>query len=168
MTVNKTGFKQVTERDLALHVADTTALNVQLQIGVSTENVDVEASPVLVETQTGAVANTVLGQQVRELPLNGRNFVQLTTLLPGASVDSGFDNKNKGLFAGVDISFSGAPANANQWRVDGASNNDIGSQRTILVYPSIDGIEEFKISRNSYGPEYTGASGAQGAGTTRA
>src|SRR5260370_28804089 len=161
LTVSKTGFKKVTERNLVLHVADTTALSVQLQVGVSTENVDVEASPVLVETQTGAVANTVLGEQVRELPLNGRNFVQLTTLLPGASVDSGFDNKNKGLFAGVDISFSGAPANANQWRVDGASNNDIGSQRTILVYPSIDGIEEFKISRNSYGPEYTGASGAQ-------
>jgi hypothetical protein len=161
LTVNKTGFKQVTERNLELHVADVTALNVQLQVGATTDNVEVEASPVLVETQTGTVANTVLGTQVRELPLNGRNFVQLTTLMPGTSVDSNFDNKNKGLFAGVDISFNGSPANANQWRVDGASNNDIGSQRTILVYPSIDGIEEFKISRNSYGPEYTGASGAQ-------
>ncbi len=161
MTVSKTGFKQVTERNLVLHVADTTALNVQLQVGASSENVDVEASPVLVETQTGTVANTVLGEQVRELPLNGRNFVQLTTLMPGAAVDSNFDNKNKGLFSGVDISFNGAASNANQWRVDGASNNDIGSQRTILIYPSIDGIEEFKISRNSYGPEYTGASGAQ-------
>jgi hypothetical protein len=161
MTVTKTGFKQVTERDVVLHVADATALNVQLQVGTSTENVDVEASPVLVETQTGTVSNTVLGQQVRELPLNGRNFVQLTTLMPGAAVDSNFDNKNKGLFAGVDISFNGSASNANQWRVDGASNNDIGSQRTILVYPSIDGIEEFKISRNAYGPEFTGASGAQ-------
>jgi len=80
--------------------------------------------------------------------------------MPGASVAEGFDNKSKGLMGGVDISFSGAPSNANQWRVDGANNNDIGSQRTILMYPSIDGIEEFKILRNSYGPEYGGAGGA--------
>jgi hypothetical protein len=65
------------------------------------------------------------------------------------------------LFGSVDISFNGSPAVNNQWTVDGAGNNDIGSQRTILIYPSIDGIEEFKIQRNSYGPEYGGASGAQ-------
>src|SRR2546425_11542431 len=87
--------------------------------------------------------------------------MKLTTLLPAASVAEGFDNKSKGLMGGVDISFSGAPSDANQWRVDGANNNDIGSQRTILMYPSIDGIEEFKILRDSYGPEYGGAGGPQ-------
>src|SRR5260370_1153685 len=81
--------------------------------------------------------------------------------VPGAAVGEGFDNRNKGLFSSVDISFSGSPAVGSQWTVDGAGNNDIGSQRTILTYPSIDGIEEFKIQRNSYGPEYGGASGAQ-------
>jgi hypothetical protein len=81
--------------------------------------------------------------------------------MPGVAVGGGFDNKNKGLLAGVDISFSGAPANANQWQVNGANNNDQGSQRTILVYPSVDAIQEFKILRNSYGPEYGGAGGAQ-------
>src|SRR5258708_35616409 len=125
------------------------------------EMVTVEASPVLVNTETGDVSNIMTGEQIRELPMNGRNFVQLTTLVPGAAVGESFDNKNKGLFAGVDISFSGSPSVNNQWTVDGAANNDIGSQRTILIYPSIDGIEEFKIQRNSYGPEYGGASGAQ-------
>src|SRR5260370_38910756 len=81
--------------------------------------------------------------------------------MPGASVGGGFDNKNKGLLAGVDISFSGAPANANQWRVNGTNNNDEGSQRTILVYPSVDSIQEFKILRNSYGPEHGGDRGRQ-------
>src|SRR5258708_4641820 len=125
------------------------------------EMVTVEASPVLVNTETGDVSNIMTGEQIRELPMNGRNFVQLTTLVPGASVGESFDNKNKGLFAGVDISFSGSPSVDNQWTEDGAGNNDIGSQRTILIYPSIDGIEEFKIQRNSYGPEFGGASGAQ-------
>src|SRR5207302_6071043 len=68
--------------------------------------------------------------QVSQLPLNGRNFIELTTLMPGTAVGGGFDNKNKGLLAGVDISFSGAPANANQWRVNGTNNNDQGSKRT--------------------------------------
>src|SRR5437899_8332509 len=132
-----------------------------MEMGAATETVMVESSPIAVNTSTGDVSNIMIGEQVRELPMNGRNFVQLTTLVPGAAVGESFDNKNKGLFAGVDISFSGAPSVNNQWTVDGAGNNDIGSQRTILVYPSIDGIDDFKIQRNSYGPEFGGASGAQ-------
>ena len=154
-------FKDVIIKDVEVHVSSNATVNVTLQPGATAEVVTVEAHAVQVETSTGAVGGVIGGQQVRELPLNGRNFVQLTTLMPGAAVAENFDNKNKGLLAGVDISFSGAPANANQWRVDGANNNDIGSQRTILIYPSVDAIEEFKILRNSYGPEYGGAGGAQ-------
>src|SRR5712691_10379440 len=161
LTVTKTGFKKLTQKNVELHVADVTNLNVKMEMGAATEIVEVEASALVINTQTGDVGNIMLGEQVRELPMNGRNFVQLTTLVPGAAVGESFDNKNKGLFAGVDISFSGAPSVNNQWTVDGAGNNDIGSQRTILVYPSIDGIEEFKIQRNSYGPEFGGAGGAQ-------
>jgi hypothetical protein len=161
ISVTKQGFKKVEEKNIELHVADIASVTLKLPVGAVVETVEVQASAVQVETQTGTVGNVVSGQQVRELPLNGRNFVQLTTMMPGAAVAENFDAKNKGLLAGVDISFSGAPANANQWRVDGANNNDIGSQRTILVYPSIDAIEEFKILRNSYGPEFGGAGGAQ-------
>src|SRR2546427_8153358 len=132
-----------------------------MEMGAATEIVEVEASALVVNTSTGDVGNIMTGEQVRELPVNGRNFVQLTTLVPGAAVGESFDNKNKGLFAGVDISFSGSPSVDNQWTVDGAANNDIGSQRTILTYPSIYGIDEFKIQRNRYGPGFCGASRAQ-------
>ncbi|GAC1701077.1 MAG: hypothetical protein NVS9B4_03730 [Candidatus Acidiferrum sp.] len=161
ISVTKQGFKKVQEKNIEVHVSDTINVSIKLPLGAVAETVVVEASAVRVETQTGTVGNIVNGEQVRELPLNGRNFVQLTTMMPGVAVAENFDAKNKGLLAGVDISFSGAPANANQWRVDGANNNDIGSQRTILIYPSIDAIEEFKILRNSYGPEFGGAGGAQ-------
>src|SRR5215472_14258119 len=161
VSVNKTGFKKLSLKAVELHVGDVTNLNLKMEMGAAAETVVVEASAIVVNTQTGDVGNIMVGEQIRELPVNGRNFVQLTTLVPGAAVGESFDNKNKGLFAGVDISFSGSPSVGNQWTVDGAANNDIGSQRTILVYPSIDGIEEFKIQRNSYGPEYGGASGAQ-------
>ncbi len=161
VTVTQPGFRKVEERNIALHVSDISNVPIKLSVGAVGEMVEVEATAVQVETQTGTVGAVVNGEQVRELPLNGRNFVALTTMMPGVASAENFDPKNKGLLAGVDISFSGAPANANQWRVDGANNNDIGSQRTILIYPSIDAIEEFKVLRNSYGPEFGGAGGAQ-------
>ena len=53
--------------------------------------------------------------------------------------------KDKGLLGGSDLSVSGSAVTSNLWTVDGANNNDVGSNRTILVYPSVDAIEEFKI-----------------------
>ena len=161
ITGTKDGFKTVSQKDVAVHVATVTTTTLQLPVGAATEVVNVEAAALNLNTENGEVGGTMLSDQVSQLPLNGRNFIELTTLMPGASVGGGFDNKNKGLLAGVDISFSGAPANANQWQVNGTNNNDEGSQRTILVYPSVDAIQEFKILRNSYGPEYGGAGGAQ-------
>lgn len=161
ITATKEGFKTMSQKDVAVHVSTVTTVPVHLEVGAATEVVTVEASALNLNTENGEVGNVMLSNQVSQLPLNGRNFIQLTTLVPGAAVGEAFDNKNKGLLAGVDISFSGAPADANQWRVNGANNNDLGSQRTILIYPSVDAIQEFKISRNSYGPEYGGAGGAQ-------
>src|SRR5438477_153022 len=161
LTSTKDGFKTVSQKDLAVHVATVTNTKVLLPVGAIAETVTVEATAINLNTENGEVGNVMLSDQVSQLPLNGRNFIQLTTLMPGAAVGGGFDNKNKGLLAGVDISFSGAPANANQWQVNGSNNNDQGSQRTILIYPSVDAIQEFKILRNSYGPEYGGSGGAQ-------
>jgi hypothetical protein len=161
LTATKAGFKTTSQRDVPVHVATITTTPVKLEVGAIAETVTVEATAVTLNTENGEVGNVMLSDQVSQLPLNGRNFIELTTLMPGAAVGGGFDNKNKGLLAGVDISFSGAPANANQWQVNGSNNNDEGSQRTILVYPSVDAIQEFKILRNSYGPEYGGAGGAQ-------
>src|SRR6266478_4282886 len=72
-----------------------------------------------------------------------------------------FSITNKGLKGASDVSISGGPSNGNQWLVDGANNNDTGSQRTILIYPSVDTIEEFKIERNSFGPEFGLSAGGQ-------
>ena len=109
----------------------------------------------------GDVSGVITGEQVRELPLNGRNFLQLATLMPGVSAPDFLNVKDKGLLGGSDLSVSGSDVTANLWTVDGANNNDVGSNRTILVYPSLEGIQEFKILRNSYGPEFGGAGGAQ-------
>ena len=158
--VKQTGFKGFLSTGVEVHVSSTAVVNAALEVGSAAEQVTVEASEVQVETSTGAVGNVVEGNEVRELPLNGRSFAQLTQLMPGVSPQANFDSKDKGLLAGVDFSVNGNNTTGNIFNVDGVNNNDVGSNRTILVYPSIDSIQEFKMLRNSYGPEYGQASGA--------
>jgi hypothetical protein len=154
------GFKDTVVKNVDLHVASISTVNLNLAVGASTETITVEANAIQVETNTAAVGEVVNGQQVRELPLNGRSFMQLTQLQPGVSAGNNYDSKNKGLMSGADFAVNGNPTTNNLFLVDGANNNDVGSNRTILVYPSIDAIQEFKMLRNSYGPEYGQASGA--------
>jgi carboxypeptidase family protein len=161
ITVKVAGFKSTAKAGIVLHVADEVTVPVVLQIGVPSETVTVEAAATMVETRSGEVSNVIGSQQISELPLNGRSFVQLTLLVPGASASDTENPRFTGLLGGVDISMSGSPANSNAWLVDGVDNVDHGSGRTILVYPSVDSIEEFKIQRNSYGADMPSASGAQ-------
>ncbi len=123
-------------------------------------DVTIQANEIQVQTDSGALGNIIDGTQVKELPLNGRSFVELTQLGPGVSGANNFDSKNKGLQGGVDFSVNGNPTTNNLFLVDGANDNDVGSNRTILIYPSIDSIAEFKMLTNSYGAEYGQASGA--------
>ncbi len=159
--VTLTGFKSSVTRGISLNVADDRSVNVRLETGTLSENVTVEVPAVAVKTIGGEIAGLVTGEQVRELPLNGRNFLQLGTLMPGVSQGDGFDTKNRGLMSHIQLAVSGSGQAHNLWTVDGANNNDVGSNATILVFPSVDAIEEFKVHRNSYGAEFGGASGAQ-------
>ena len=161
VTAELTGFKTLTKTGMELNVADVRVSDFHLETGAISETVNVVADSLVVKTSGGEVAGLITGQQVRELPLNGRNFLQLAMLMPGVSSPDGLNTKDKGLMSGSDLSVSGAASTANLWTVDGANNNDVGSNRTILVYPSVDAIDEFKIHRNSYGAEYGQAGGAQ-------
>jgi hypothetical protein len=155
------GFKKASRTNVVLRVADDFSIDFDLQTGDVKETVNVEASATPVRILGGDVSGVITGEQVRELPLNGRNFLQLATLMPGVSAPDFLNVKDKGLLGGSDLSVSGSDVTANLWSVDGANNNDVGSNRTILVYPSLEAIQEFKILRNSYGPEFGGAGGAQ-------
>jgi hypothetical protein len=159
--VSFTGFKSSVQTKVAISPADVREVNVRLVTGEITEAVSVEASSYAVKTVGAEIAGVVSGDQVRELPLNGRNFMQLTLLQPGVTAQEGMNMVNKGLAGGSDISVSGGSTTSNLWLVDGADNVDRGSNRTILVYPSVDAIEEFKIQRNNYGAEFGQAGGAQ-------
>ena len=160
LTITKTGFKETSVSNVVVNVANVTRQDVTLETGAVSEVVNITADNIQIETQSGTVGEIVSGEQVRELPLNGRSFTQLTQLQPGVSAANNFDSKQKGLFGGVDFSVNGNSGQANLFLTDGANNNDTGSNRTILLFPSIEAIAEFRSLRNSYGPEYGQAAGA--------
>jgi carboxypeptidase family protein len=156
VAVNAPGFKVATANGVALHVSSTQVLNLQLQVGSALEQIIVNADELQVQTDNAALGEVVNGAQVRELPLNGRNFVALTLLQPGVAAGENFGIKYKGVLGTVDFSVNGNATTNNLFLVDGANNNDAGSNRTILVNPSIEAISEFKMLRNAYGPEWSG------------
>src|SRR5882762_10301353 len=159
LNVSGQGFKAFQVKDVVLHVNDSLTLDAQLRVGAKTETIEVVATANQAELNNAELSGTVAGAQITELPLNGRSFAQLLLAVPGVEVDNGFSYDKKGLNGGADISVSGGASNANLFLVDGANNVDVGSNRTILIYPSLDSIEEFKIERNSYGAQFGGAGG---------
>ena len=161
LKVEKEGFKTENEQAVDLHVSSTTVLDVKLQVGATSAVVDVEANPIEVETTNGTLGVVTEGAQVRELPLNGLNFSGLTLLVPGVAAQDGFSTTNKGSVATIELSVNGAPKTGNVFTVDGAFINDFGAQHSIIIYPSLDSISEFKFVTNAYGPEYGQSSGGQ-------
>jgi hypothetical protein len=161
LRVTHPGFKASEQTGVVLHVGDSRVFNFVLKVGAVSEQVTVEANGLQVDTTSGDLTGLIQGAQVAELPLNGRNFMQLVLMVPGVVPGEGFSAQAKGLKGGSDISISGGAVNANLWLVDGAHNNDVGSNRTILVFPSIDAIDEFKIERNSYSAQFGQSAGGQ-------
>jgi hypothetical protein len=160
VTIDQPKFKEYVANNVVVHVSTDTRADAKLSVGGVSQKVVVTANPLQVQTTSASVGLIVGSKQVKELPLNGENFMNLVTLSPGVSTAGSFDGIDKGLQGGADFSVNGNPYNNNLFLVDGVNNNDVGSGRTILVYPSIYTIAEFKIITNSYGPEYGQADGA--------
>lgn len=161
------GFVTFEQRKIDLHASDRYVVRAQLKVGSIAETVVVEAAPVQVELQTQQVAGLVSGTEMRELTLNNRLFEQLVILQPGVSNGSpdqlyiGTTNPFTGAVNRADFAVNGARTNMNNWTIDGADNVDRGSDLTLLNYPSVDAIQEFKIIRSLYNAEYGRAGGGQ-------
>ena len=160
------GFKKTVATGVELHVNENKTVNLDLQVGQVTETVTVTSDAAPVEVRSGEVSSLISEKQVTELPLNGRNYAQLALMVPGVSpvTQSGaggaFATRGTGLNSGVDMAVNGNQSNSNLWTVDGVNNMDVGSNRTLLVFPSVDAIQEFRVERNSFSAEFGQAQGA--------
>lgn len=161
----KDGFKPVFQ-EVRLEVNQTARFDFRLEVGAVTESVEVRASNPLIESDTSSIGQVVEARQVAELPLNGRNFVQLATLGPGVTgvgfgsrgtIMSG--NRPDDLRPGSEIFANGNREGSNNFLWDGIDNNE-RLTLSIVLRPSVEAVREFKIQTNLFTADQGRNSGA--------
>ncbi len=156
--ITDAGFGDGRFSNIVLHANDTLTVNAGLKPG-SQQDITVTEAAQQINLESGAQQTLIDGTQVRELALSTRNYEQLVGLQPGVAYTGGdqiyIGNSNPvGSTNVVSFSINGARTSGNDWTVDGADNVDRGSNYTLLTYPSVDAIAEFKTLRGTYSAEY--------------
>jgi hypothetical protein len=133
-------------------------LDAQLEPATGKTEVNVESSSVgNVETENASVSGTITQKEVTSIGLNGRNFTQLIALAPGVSNQTGQDEAKVGVVGSVKYSVNGGRVEYNTFEVDGSDvlNTGLnGASSTLMVYPSLDAIQEVKVLTSNYGAQY--------------
>jgi hypothetical protein len=155
ITVKAPGFAVYEAREVTLRVAQNARIDVTLRVGQVNSQVVVQGEGLAqVYTQSSELGGTITGKELTQLQLNGRNFTQLITLVPGVSNQTGQDEALVGKEGNVYYSINGGRTENNNWEVDGANILDDGSNATINVYPSIEAIDEVEVLTSNYGAQY--------------
>jgi hypothetical protein len=150
--VEKAGFRAYQVEGLELKINQTARLEAVLQPGQVTEAVTVSGGAVQLETETGTVGQVISEQQVRELPLNGRNLTQLATLSAGVSPPA------PGLTAQYGqrqqfVTIDGGRDSSTNYLIDGVGARSMRFNNLSLQI-NIDAVQEFKVNRNSFSSEF--------------
>jgi len=158
--VDSTGFQSSESKDLNLDVDQARELNFNLAPASVSSTITVAGNAVAVETANASLGQVITSQQVSQLPLNGRDFVQLATLTAGATAET---NPNsfftsaassevaaRGSFS---LSVGGSRPNSTDWLLDNVDNNEL-TAGGIAIFSSIDDIQEFKVLTYTYSAEY--------------
>ncbi len=160
VTAEAEGFQKLVQSGITLSVGQIQRVDLKLSVGQVTQEVTVTGNVPHVQTETAALSDVVTGEQISQLELNGRNFVTLATLVPGAVPDNGLDTSHVGVYGNNNISFNGSRMQYNNWEIDGGNNTDEGSASTFNTYPNLDTIAEFRISTSNYGADMGKHAGA--------
>jgi hypothetical protein len=154
------GFKTAESKDLRLQLDEAREVDFTLSPSSVATSVEVSADAVAVETANPTLGQVITAQQVSQLPLNGRDFVQLATLTPGTvqetntgSFFNGGGSSEVSARGSFSLSVGGSRANSTDWLLDGVDNNEL-TAGGIAILASIDGIQEFKVLTYNYSAEY--------------
>ncbi len=157
LTVEEPSFKKAEKNGIELRVDDRLRIDVALAVGAVSETVAVEATAPVISTDSATVGNVVDNKKVTELPLNGRNFLQLNLLVPGANQGvKGSQNQTQG----GSITVNGAREQSNNFLLDGMDNNDLAINQYAVAI-STEAILEFKVQASTYSAEFGRSPGAQ-------
>ncbi|MCZ2078598.1 MAG: carboxypeptidase-like regulatory domain-containing protein [Bryobacterales bacterium] len=166
--VEKQNFKPVT-REVTLQISQVAAVNFTLALGAVSEAVTVTAEAALVDSASSAMGDVVQSRPVTELPLNGRNFTQLATLIPGVTrgvpdgqatgAQGNAETFRYGNSGGAALSVNGLRPQANNFVLDGVDNNE-SLVNTVIFFPPAEAIEEFRVQTSVAPAEFGRAGGA--------
>ena len=152
VTAEHSGFTKVVLADQQLLINQTLRVDIPMSIGQTSETVMVEGSGVTVETINSTIGQSVTGRPVQELPLNGRNVLDLALTLPGV-VETNPDSNAAGTY-----SVAGGRSDSVTFLLDGGMNNNL-LDNGVVLNPNPDTIAEFKVLQNNYTAEYGRNSG---------
>jgi hypothetical protein len=151
------GFKSVSLSNVQVGVDQRVRADINLEVGAMTESVEIVAQTPLVQTSSSDLSTTVTEDQIKQLPLNGRNFVSLTRTIPGVLrgiPGSNIDGAGSLAWrASAAFSANGQRPRDNNYLLDGVDNNETWLQ-TVVVFPSVDAIDEFKLQTSTYSAEF--------------
>jgi hypothetical protein len=155
--VEKEGFQAEIRRNVALQVEQVARLDFPLQVGTMTQAVEVNAGAPLLNTEDSTVGTVIENQRILDMPLNGRNFLQLVALSPNVSANfaNGGQSANRlgGDRSSQQLSVSGNRREWNYFTLDGMDNTDVDFNSYIFL-PSIDALQEFKVQSGVYSAEF--------------
>ena len=155
IAIKAPGFDEYLVKDLILRVAEKARADAALTLGqVSTEVTVAGANVAQVQTESAELSGVVTNKQINQLVLNGRNFTQLITLIPGVSNQTNQDEGTVGVNGSVLFSVNGGRTEYNNWELDGGDNMDNGSNGTLNTYPNPDAVAEVKVLTSNYGAQY--------------
>jgi hypothetical protein len=149
--VEQPGFKAFEQTGIELQVNDNRRIDVSLEVGDVTTRVQVEAAAATLETSNATIKNVVDGKRVLELPLNGRNVLQLGTLVPGVvSAGTSLAGNSKQAADNQKFSINGSRQNSTKFTLDGGDNQD-NLTNVNAPYPFPDAVEEFSVQTSNAG-----------------
>src|SRR5947207_132909 len=149
VTVEVKGFKKAVRENITLRVQDRLPLDFRLEVGEVTEYVQVAAEAPILQSETSSLGQVIATKPVTELPLNGRNFIQLIALTPGAYIPQ----RNNSLYQDFLIGINGNRIQNNNFLLDGINNNTTDNNQAPVL-PSPDAIAEFKVQSNLQPAEF--------------
>ncbi len=157
VTAEMAGFKTAALSGIELGVSQRVRMDLTLEIGNMTESVTIQAATPLLQTSTSELGTTVVEEQIQTLPLNGRNFVSLTRTVPGVLrgiPGSNIDGAGSLAWrASASFSANGQRSRDNNYMLDGVDNNETWLQ-TVVLFPSVDALDEFKLQTSTYSAEF--------------
>ncbi len=161
VTIEHAGFKKQVFQGVEIQVNQSVQLGARLEVGDVVQEIAVQASAPLLQTNESSVGSVIEFKQVQQLPLNGRQFLQLAMLVPGAtqSAPGSRQASERGTVSSA-LNVNGNREASNLFLIDGTLNTD-PNFNTFVISPNIDSILEFKVQTNSYSPEFGQQAGAQ-------